>query len=138
MKMGMPEDTAEQLTWWWDRDLEFTPDDPAGSPYDWTDVPTTDDPGNPDLPDVGDPQSLIVDYALEFSSRPAGSATTVLGEIDNSRAVITLFLADWESVRTANYCMIGETRYRIQFSGPHPAIFGSTIVQVYLEAVDES
>lgn len=137
MQMGMPEDVAERLTWWWDRDKTHSPDDSAGYPLMWDSEPIEDDPGNPDLPDVGDPQSLVVDYAMEFSSRPAGSKTTVLGEIDNSRAEVTLFDSDYQRVKTADYATFGESRYRIQFSAPAQGLFGSTMWAVYLEAVDE-
>lgn len=137
MQMGMPQEVSERLTWWWKRDTTSSPDDSAGYPLVWSDDPVTDDPGNPDLPDDGDPQSLVVDYAMEFSSRPAGSKTTVLGEIDNSRAEVTLFKEDWERVQTADYATFGDARYRLQFAAPHQGLFGSTIVTVYLEAVDE-
>lgn len=137
MRMGMPEDDAEKLTWYWERAKEFSPADVAGNPYDWTSAPMSDDPGNPALPDDGAPQSLIVDYAIEFSSRPAGSVITVLGEIDNSRAVITLLKVDYEKIKDADYAMINGTRYRIQFTGPPLGLFGSTVEQLYLEAVDE-
>lgn len=140
MKMGMPDDDAEKLTWWFKRDQEYSPADMAGDPFDWTDAPISDEPGNPDIPDP-DPnhdQSLIVDYAIEFSSRPAGSTTTVLGEVDNSRATITLFRVDFEKIKTADYATIENTTYLIQFKAPPLGLFTSTVVQVYLEAVDES
>lgn len=139
MQMGMPEDDAEKLTWFWRRIRESTPSDPAGQPYDWTAPATVNDPGNPDLPDP-DPdadQSLIVDYAIEFSSRPAGSTITVLGEIDNSRAVITLLKEDYEQIKTADYAKINDTEYRPQFTAPPQGLFGSTIETVILEAIDE-
>ena len=138
MKMGMPEADAEKLTWWFKRDQEYSPADTAGNPFDWTDDPISDEPGNPDIPDP-DPnhdQSLIVDYAIEFSSRPAGSTTTVLGEVDNSRAVVTLFRVDFEKIKTADYAKIDAATYKIQFKAPPLGLFTSTVVQVYLEAVD--
>lgn len=140
MRMGMPEDVDEQLKWWWKRNKTFSPDDPAEAPYDWTAEPTTDEPGNPDLDDTedGSDQYLIVDYAIEFSSRPAGSVITVLGEIDNSRAVITLLEADFDQIASADYATIGDTEYRIQFDAPAMGLFGSTVRQVILEAIDES
>lgn len=138
MLMGMPEAVSERLTWYWRRTTVFSPDDPAGNPYDWTSAPISDTPSNPDLPDTGGDQSLQVPYALEFSARPAGSATTVLGEIDTSRAVITLLDTDFEQIKTADYAVIGDSRYRIQFSAPPIGLFGLTVWQVYLEAEDSS
>ncbi len=138
MLMGMPEDPAERLTWWWNRDETYSPDDPAGNPYDWTQPPLTDAPGNPKLKDPGAPsdQSLIVNYALEYSARPAGSANTVFGEIDTSRAIVSLADGDYQKIKTADYATIGNTTYRIQFKGPPVGLFGFTLYSVYLEAED--
>jgi hypothetical protein len=138
MLMGMPEKPIERLTWYWNRAQVFSPDDPAGNPYDWTSPPIVDKPGNPKLKDTGTDQSLQVPYALEFSARPAGSATTVLGEIDTSRAVITLLDTDFEKIRTADYAVIDDSRYRIQFDAPPLGLFGLTVWQIYLEAEDAS
>ena len=138
--MGIPEAIAERLTWVWTRDQTFVPDDPAGNPYDWTATAVTDISSNPDLPDQPTPdlQTLVVPYALEFSARPAGSANTVLGEIDTSRAVVTLLDTDYEQIKTADYAVIGDTHYRIQFDAPPVGLFGVTVWSVYLEALDES
>jgi hypothetical protein len=140
MLMGMPEDRAQQLTWWWHRDQTFSPDDPAGDPYDWSSPPVTDTPGNSNLADGGTPleQSLIVPYALEFSARPAGSANTVFGEIDTSRAIVSLTDTDYEKIKTADYATIGDTTYRIQFKGPAIGLFGYSLFQLYLEAEDSA
>jgi hypothetical protein len=138
MLMGMPEVAAQRLTWYWKRAQVFSPDDPAGNPYDWTAPPIVDDPGNPVLPDNGVDQSLQVPYALEFSARPAGSATTVLGEIDTSRAIVTMLETDFEKIKTADYAVIDDSRYRIQFDAPPVGLFGLTVWQVYLEAEDAS
>lgn len=140
MKMGMPESDDEKLKWWWKRNRTYSAPDPAGNPYDWTATPSSNLPGNPDIDDPGptQDQSLIVDYALEFSSRPAGSIQTILGEIDNSRAVITMFEEDWEQVKTADYCTIGDSTYNIQFAGPAQGLFGVTMMTCYLEAEDEA
>lgn len=139
MLMGMPEDVDQQLTWIWDRDLTYTPDDPAGHPYDWTDIPVTDTPGNPDatvLAQPGQPQTLIVPYALEFGVGPA-SATT-LGEIDISRATVTVLDVDHDRIQTADYARVGDTRYRIKFDEAPTGLFGVTVWVILLEALDET
>lgn len=138
MLMGMPEDPAQRLTFWWRRDREFTPDDPAGNPYDWTTPPITDEPSNPALPDTGGDQSLQVPYALEFSARPAGSSNTVFGEIDTSRAIVSMTDTDFAQINTADYATVGDTRYRIQFTGPPVGLFGYTLHTMYLEAEDSA
>jgi len=137
MLMGMPEDPGQQLTWWWHREQTFSPDDPAGDPYDWTQPPVTDTPGNPALKDAGlAEQSLIVPYALEYSARQTGSSNTAFGEIDTSRAVVSLTDTDYELIKTADYATVGDTTYRIQFKGPAIGLFGYTLFQMYLEAED--
>lgn len=138
MLMGMPEDTAEQLTWFWYRDRTYTPADPAGNPYDWDTAPTSDEPGNPGLPDAGDDQSLIVPYALEFSARPSSLEATSFGDIDTSRAIVTLLDDAYEQVRTADYARIGDTRYRPLFDAPPQGLFGVTVWTVYIEAEDSA
>ena len=138
MLMGMPENPAERLTFVWNRDKVFSPDDPAGNPYDWTSTPVTDRPGNPGLPDTGVEQTLQVPYALEFAARPSGSETTSLGEIDVSRAIATLMDGDFEKIKTADYARIGDSRYRIQFDAPAIGLFGITVWQVFMEAEDSS
>lgn len=140
MLMGMPEDKGQQLTWWWRRDQTFSPDDPAGSPYDWTQPPVTDTAGNPKVKDEGTPaeQHLIVPYSLEYAARQSGATNTVFGEIDTSRAVISLTDTDYEQIKTADYATIGPTTYRIQFKGPAIGLFGYTLYQMYLEAEDSA
>jgi hypothetical protein len=140
MLMGMPEDPTQQLTWWWRRDLTYSPDDPAGSPYDWTQAPVANVPGNPKAKDEGPSveQRLVVPYALEYSARQVGAASTVFGEIDTSRAVVSLTDTDYEKIKTADYATIGDTTYRIQFKGPAIGLFGYTLYQMYLEAEDSA
>lgn len=138
MKMGMPEDPNQRLTWVWREHREYVPDDPAGNPYDWSTPPVSEMPGNPDLPITGTDQTLQVPYALEFASRPAGSSATVFGEIDESRAVVTLLDKDYAKVESADYCRIGDSEYRIQFDAPPQGLFGVMVWTVYLEAQDES
>lgn len=138
MLMGLPEDPAERLTFYWRRQREFSPDDPAGNPYDWTSPPVSDQPGNPVLPDDGEDQGLSVPYALEFSARPAGSSNTVFGEIDTTRAVVTMLETDYQRVATADYAVIGDSRYRIQFDAPPQGLFAVTIWTIYLEAEDQA
>jgi hypothetical protein len=140
MLMGVPEKPEERLTWWWQRSETYSPDDPAGDPYDWTQPPVSSTPGNPKLPDkdTTKEQSLVVNYALEFSARPAGSANTVFGEVDTSRAIVSLSDTDYEQIKDAHYATIGNTTYRIQFHGPPVGLFGYTLHQLFLEAEDSA
>jgi hypothetical protein len=138
MLMGIPEDPKERLTFWWRRDQTYSPDDPAGNPYDWTEPPVIDLPGNPKLKDAGVDQSLQVPYALEFSARPAGSSNTVFGEIDASRAIVTMMETDFKKIENSDYATIGDSRYRIQFDAPPVGLFGVSVWTLYLEAEDQA
>jgi hypothetical protein len=138
MLMGIPEDPNERLTFWWRRVQTYSPDDPAGNPYDWTSPPVSDHPGNPKLKDTGTEQSLQVPYALEFSARPAGSSNTIFGEIDASRAIVTMLETDYLKVTSSDYATIGDSRYRIQFDAPPLGLFGVTVWTLYLEAEDQA
>lgn len=132
MRMGMPEDTAEQLTWHWRRVRTYNPQDRIHDPYDWTQTPVTDDAGNPAEPD-GD---LIVDYALEFSARvPEGG--TAAGVFNTSRAVVTLLDVDFDLVKDADFTTIAGAEYQIEFVGPPMGLFAVTVYEIHLRAVDE-
>lgn len=139
MLMGMPEDPAQRLTFYWERNRVYSPEDIAGNPYDWTSPPVTNVPGNPDIPDpTGTDQTLQVPYALEFAARPAGSISTPMGEIDTTRAIVTVMDNDHTKIASADYARIGDTRYRLQFDAPPIGLFGVTVWTLYLEAEDES
>jgi hypothetical protein len=139
MRMGMPPTVAEQLTWYFKREKTYASEDPTHTPYDLTATPVTDVPSNSDLADA-DPndQGLVVDYAIEFSARPATSVSTVLGEIDASRGVVTVFDVDYASIATADYAKLGESTYRIQLVEPAIGLFGVAMYTIIIEAVDEA
>lgn len=133
MRMGMPTDPAEQLTWRWKRVRTYNPQDRVAHPYDWTQTPTTDVPGNADEPDG----ELVVDYALEFSASIAAEGGTALGRFNTSRAVVTLIDADYELVKTADFATIAGAEYEIDFVSPPMGLFAVTVYQIHLRARDE-
>lgn len=132
MAMGMPTADGEKLKWYFNTVKTYSHHDPSALPYDWTASPTSDtkeDPSDPDVP-------TIVDYALEFG---AGSSTdTEVGRFDTSHLVVTLLDQDWVVVQGADYAMIGDTVYDVQFVGPPLGMFDVTVYQVYLKARDQS
>jgi hypothetical protein len=131
MRMGMPQDVAEQLVWKWSRTKTFTPQDRIKKPYDWTQNPVTDTPGNPDEPDG----ELIVDYALEFT--PRRELQTDVGQFNLAQVIVTLMDADYEQIKTADYAMIGDVHYLIDYVGPPMGLFAATVFQVYLRPRDD-
>lgn len=138
MLMGLPQDPAERLTFYWRRSRVFSPDDPAGNPYAWTSPPITDEGSNPALTDTGFDQSLSVPYALEFVPRAAGGASTTFGDIQTSRIIVTVMDTDFAQIKTADYATIGPTTYHILYDAPPTGLFGVTVHAFYLEAQDST
>lgn len=135
MRMGMPPNDDHKLRWFWRRNQTFVPDSPGGSPYDWTQPAEPDTAGNP----TGDPEDdgLIVDYAFDFNAGGGGQVTP-LGSVDPSKITVTLFDVDYDRVKTADYCLIGTTRYIIQFSAAPYALFNVTMHDIMLQAEDQA
>lgn len=136
MKMGMPENDAHKLRWFWHRTQVFEQPDPGGNPYDWTEEANPDLPGNPTDDPAGD--GLIVDYAFDFNGSGAGGQVTPLGPVDPAKITVTLFDVDYDKIKTADYCMIGTTRYTIRFDAAPYALFGVTMHDVLIEAEDQA
>lgn len=136
MKMGMPENDAHKLRWLWKPVQGFEPDDPAGDPYDWTQDANPDDPGNPT--EDPDTEGLIIDYAFNFSATVVGGEETPLGPVDPTKAVVTIFDVDYDRIKTADYCMIGTSRYNIRFDAAPYALFGVTMHDIHIEAEDQA
>lgn len=136
MKMGMPENDAHKLRWFWKREQTFEHPDPAGNPYDWTAPADPDLPGEPEQDP--DEEGLIVDYAFDFNGSGAGSQMTSLGPVDPAKLTVTLFDVDYDKIKTADWCQIGNTRYLIRFEAAPYGLFGVTMHDVILEAEDQA
>lgn len=136
MQMGMPEAEAAGLTWHWNTVKTFTePVSPTTSnPYDWTSTPATEEPGNPDEADG----QLQVPYALQWSSRPAASKDTSLGQFDASRGEVYLFPEHYELIKDADYCMIHGDVYHMDIDAPPLALFTFEMNLIIITAEDES
>jgi hypothetical protein len=132
MRMGMPEDPAQRVTWHWKRIKTFTPQDRIKKPYNWTQTAVADDPGNPDEPDG----ELVVDYALEFTASRREPQTTV-GQFSLAQAIVTVMDTDYELIKTADYATIGAAHYVIDYAGPPMGLFAVTVYQIYLRPRDE-
>jgi hypothetical protein len=131
MRMGMPQDAGERLTFHWERTQTFEAPDEAGDPYDWAADPVTDAPG-----DVvaGEDGELQVDYAIEFA---AGSdQDNVFGSFDVGKAVVTLLGEDYQKIKSADWATIAGVRYDIEFVSPPLGLFEVTVYQMHLTAAD--
>lgn len=132
MGMGQPQNPAEVLRWHWRPDKEQGPGtDLSGNPYDWTAPLTPGTPGNPGDPDD---EGVVVDYALEYGT--VGSAEAPMGQIDTTKATVTLLDVDYEKVKTADHCTVDGSWYDIDFSLPPQGLFNVTVYTVQLSARD--
>lgn len=128
MKMGLPEDEAERVTFRWTPDRTYANGDSAGNPWSWDDTPATEDA----------PADVQVAAAVEFSARPAGSVDTVMGQFDTSRVAVTLLDEDFELIRGADLMIFDGAIYEVQFIAPPVGLFDVTVYTIYGEARDES
>lgn len=128
MTMGLPGTTSERATFRWTPDKTFATADGAGKPYSWGATPTT----------TTTHADVQVPVAVEFSARPAGSLSTVMGEFDTSRAVITVLDEDYADIVGADLVLLGGNTYEIEFVGPPMGLFDVTVYQLFCLARDES
>lgn len=128
MLMGMPTATPQGAIFRRHEQRTYAVEDPDRNPYEWGETPTSETTF----------EDVQVPVAVEFSARPAGSAQTVMGEFDVSRAILTLLDVDYELVKDADEVLLGGNRYRIQFTAPPIGLFSVTVYQIYAQALDES
>lgn len=128
MNMGLPEDTAQRATFRWTPVRAFGVEDPGSKPYNWSSTPTSEVLH----------ADVQIDCAVEFSSRPAGSRDTVVGQFDTSRAILTILDEDFPSIEGATHVLLGGNTYEIQFVAPPMGLFDVTVYQIYADALDES
>jgi len=126
MNIGLPNATALRATFRWKDVKDYTVEDPKGKPYDFSATPTA----------TTTHADVQVDCAVEFT--PAVNSFYPSGQSNQSRAVITLLDSDYTSVSTANYVILGENTYVIDYWAPPLGLFEVTIYQCYLSARDES
>ncbi len=130
MKMGIPEDSDEALTFHWKATDSFPPASPAGNSYSW-------DQESPSEPTPGEPEdSLQVDYAIEMGG--PNSTNTLIGTVEENTAVVTLLDEDYELIKTADYCTIGTSEYIILFQYPVIGLFDVGVHQLLIKARDEA
>lgn len=128
MRMGAPEDETKRVTFRWNKVASYNNADPAGRPYAWDSTPVAEF----DHPDV------LIDCAVDFSARPAGTRDTPIGQFDTSTIAITVLDSDIETISGADLVVIDGDTYEIKFIGPPTGLFDVTIFTIYAEARDES
>jgi len=129
MIMGMPNAVEEQASFCWRVKKQFDTADPAGNPYDWSDAPSASSPQ--------DKAPVIVPVALEFVSRASLGSGTPMGVVENPKVIVTVMDTHFGEVESANYVLINGSEYNIDYWAPPVGLFGVTVYQAYLSAVDE-
>ena len=114
MVMGMPPVVAERPTFYFDGEKTYADADTEGSPWDWTDTPTTD---TSDVP-------LQVLCAYEFFSPLGrqGAFLTEVGEFNPTTVILTMFEDEFVVVQGFTYMTIGPSDQRWYFRFYKPAI----------------
>lgn len=128
MKMGKPDDPANQVVFIWKPVKTYAKVDPAGRPYSFSATPSSTVAGN----------QMTVPVALEFTARPAGTRDTTIGQFDTSRVVLTLLREDYDLVKTSDYVVIDGNAYDIDLDAPQLNLFDVGVVSLICEARDES
>lgn len=128
MQMGAPETEEERATFVWNAEKTYNIADPAGRPYEWNTTPET----------VVTHEPVQATCSVEFTPRKSASTGTPVGDIDESRAKITLLDEDYETVIGADQVILGLNTYNITLVAPPEGLFGVTTYTLYAEAIDES
>jgi hypothetical protein len=128
MTMGLPQDTAERITFRWTPNRTYSSQDSGGNPWSWDDTPATEDA----------PEDVQVAAAVEFSARPAGTQDTVMGQFDAAGVTVTLLDDDFEQIRGADLMIFDGNVYEVRFVAPPVGLFDVTVYTIYGEARDES
>jgi hypothetical protein len=133
MNMGLPDATAERVTFRWTSENTFTTNSPTGNPYDLTATPTVTDSA----------VDVLVDAAVEFVSRASLGETTSVGSFENPRLVVTLLDDEYATITDATLglpdkVLVGGNTYNVDFVAPPVGLFSVTVYQIHCTAIDES
>lgn len=127
MMMGMPDATAERVTFRWSDQKTFSKHDASGRPLDWYASPAST-VSNPDVE---------VPVAIEFSARRSQSGSTNVGTFDNPRATLTLLDVDFDLIEGADKVIIDGSEYTVEYVEPPVGLFDVTVYTMHISAIDE-
>lgn len=96
MRMGSPNVTADKATFRWDKVRTYDPQDPAGKPYEWAQVPVTD---------LSQDDVVVDEVAVEYNAGRTVEGTAV-GTFVPLRAELTVLDVDHDAVIGANWVLL--------------------------------
>ncbi len=134
MQMGAPTATQEKVTFCWNREKTYDPQDHRRRPYDFTQPTVTDEPGNEDIPSG----STTVDCAVEFLPRNTSGTENQVGNFSAPRIIVTLLDEEYATIEGFDYAMIDGSTYNPEYTAPPLGLFEVTVYQIHLTAADEA
>lgn len=125
MLMGAPLDPSSQVTFIFDEQATYNPEDPDHNPYDYSSSATP-------VTDVAR-RTVQVPSAVQFAT--AVVEGTPMGDFDATRAVLTLLDVDYALVANSSEVLIGNTHYVFDPPGWIPlGLFDVGVFQVHCSA----
>lgn len=128
MVMGTPQTEAERPTFYFEGEKTFDDADLEGSPWDWTDAPTTDT--------GADPVQVLCAYEFFSPLGRQGSFLTEVGEFNPTTVVLTMFEDEFADVYGFTYMTIGpsDQRWYFRFFKPAVSLNDLTVYQIHCVA----
>lgn len=126
MEMGSPNKTQDKATFQWAVQKRYTREDSGHAPFDFASTPLTTDAK----------ADVQVDVAVEFTPQTLIEGTGV-GDFNVGRAILTLLDVDYEQVATADFVLLGDNKYVIEYTAPPTGLGPVDVYQMYARSVDE-
>jgi hypothetical protein len=128
MVMGMPETVADRPTFYFEGEQTYADADLEGSPWDWTDTPSSDT--------AKDPAQVLCAYEFFSPLGRQGAFLTEVGEFNPTTVVLTMFEDEFNTIYGFTYCTIGpsDQRWYFRFFKPSVGLGTLTVYQVHCVA----
>lgn len=124
MALGFPVEESEQPTFHFQGAADYTYEDAAGNPIDWTATPTSSSGAS----------EVSVLCAYEFSAPLGrqGAHETAVGQFNPTTLILTLIDDQFEEIRGFRYCTVGpsDEKWYFRFYQPAVGLGGMTVYQV--------
>jgi hypothetical protein len=128
MVLGLPANEADRPTFYFDRVVDWDNHDSENKPWDWTDVPTSEE----------NPASVQPIVATEFFSPLGrqGAEYTEVGDFTPTTVVFTMMDDQFSSVFGSSYAQIGPStkKWFFRFWRPAVALGSLQVYQVHFVA----
>lgn len=128
MIMGLPVDEAERPTFRWSVKRSYAVKDDSGNPYNFSSPPIS----------VETRADVQVPVSVDFSARSSLGSKLPVGDVENSKVVVTVLDVDYEEIKTADQIICGGDTYSIDFVAPSVGLFAVTVYEIHATSIDES